>query len=163
MNLNKHLLFIVLIALFNSAFATSEVAINPAVFAHSARLPFDEAVKAVSNKLDDAGYAVVDELAISNNLRKMAKKWGDDYNRNQLEGITSLVFCSGWYVNQVSNLDPQLLGLCPLHVTLTHKAGVTTVLFNRPTAIAQGSPAAKVLKEAEDEVIQAIEAALNGK
>ena len=88
---------------------------------------------------------------------------GDDYNRNLLEGITSLVFCSGWYVNQVSNLDPQLLGLCPLHVTLTHKAGVTTVLFNRPTAIAQGSPAVKVLKEAEDEVIQAIEAALNGK
>jgi len=156
--LKKWLLAIVLSGIFNLAFAA-----NPAVFEKSARLPLAQAVTAVSKKLDDAGYAVVDELAISDNLKRMAKKWGDDYNRNQLEGITSLVFCSGWYVNQVSNLDPQLLGLCPLHVTLTHKDGVTSALFNRPTAIAGNSPARKVLQEAEDEVIHAIETALNAK
>ncbi|MDD5388713.1 MAG: DUF302 domain-containing protein [Gallionellaceae bacterium] len=156
MNLSKYLLAV---ALF--AFSFAALAGNPAVYEKSARLPLAQAVKLVSQKLDDAGYAVVDELAISENLKRMAKKWGEDYNRNQLEGITSLVFCSGWYVNQVSNLDPALLGLCPLHVTLTHKAGVTTVLFNRPTAIAAGSPAEKVLREVEGEVTQAIEAALN--
>ena len=143
--------------------AGSALAANPAVFETSAKLPLTKAVKAVSQKLDAAGFAVVDELPISENLKGMAKKWGADYNRNKLEGITTLVFCSGWYVNQVSNLDPGLLGLCPLHLTLIHKAGVTTALFNRPTAIAVGSPAEKVLKEAENEVIQAIEAALHGK
>ena len=143
--------------------AGSALAANPAVFETSAKLPLTKAVKAVSQKLDDAGFAVVDELPISENLKGMAKKWGADYNRNKLEGITTLVFCSGWYVNQVSNLDPGLLGLCPLHLTLIHKAGITTALFNRPTAIAVGSPAEKVLKEAENEVIQAIEAALHGK
>ena len=151
-------LLIVLISYSQSAFAT-----NPAVFEKSAKLPLNKAVKAVSTKLDDAGYAVVNEIPISENLKRMAKKWGNDYNRNKLEGITSLVFCSGWYVNQISNLDPQLLGLCPLHITLTHKAGVTTALFNRPTAIANGSAAVKPLQEVENEVIQAIEAALNGK
>lgn len=140
-----------------------QAAPNPAIYQASARMPFAKAVKVVTAKLEDAGYAVVDELPVSENLKGMAKKWGPDYNRNKLEGITSLVFCNGWYVNQVSNLDPSLLGLCPLHVTLTHKAGVTTVLFNRPTAIAAGSPAEKVLKEAETEVIQALESALNGK
>lgn len=158
MNLSKFLLAAALFALSFAALAG-----NPAVYEESARLPLAKAVKLVSQKLDDAGYAVVDELAISENLQRMAKKWGQDYNRNQLEGITSLVFCSGWYVNQVSNLDPALLGLCPLHVTLTHKAGVTTVLFNRPTAIAAGSPAEKVLREVEGEVTQAIEAALNAR
>jgi uncharacterized protein (DUF302 family) len=158
MSLRKWLLAIVLSGIFNPALAA-----NPAVFEKSAQLPLAQAVTAVSNKLDAAGYAVVDELAISENLKRMAKKWGDDYNRNQLEGITSLVFCSGWYVNQVSNLDPQLLGLCPLHITLTHKGGVTNALFNRPTAIAGNSPARKVLQEAEDEVIHAIETALNAK
>ncbi len=156
--MNKWLLAIVFTGIFNPSFAA-----NPAVFEKSAQLPLAQAVTAVSKELDDAGYAVVDELAISDNLKRMAKKWGDDYNRNQLEGITSLVFCSGWYVNQVSNLDPQLLGLCPLHVTLTHKDGVTSALFNRPTAIAGNSPARKVLQEAEDEVIHAIETALNAK
>ncbi len=144
-------------------FAGSALAANPAVFETSARLPLPKAVKSVSQKLDHAGFAVVDELPISENLKGLAKKWGGDYNRNKLEGITALVFCSGWYANQVSNLDPGLLGLCPLHLTLTHKAGVTTVLFNRPTAIAIGSPAEKLLKEAENEIIQAIEAALHGK
>ena len=158
MNLNKLMLAIVSMAIYHSSLAA-----NPAVFEKSAKLPLNKAVKAVSAKLDDAGYAVVDELPISENLKRMAKKWGDDYNRNKLDGITSLVFCSGWYVNQISNLDPQLLGLCPLHITLTHKAGVTTALFNRPTAIAHGSPAEKPLKEVENEVIQAIEAALNDK
>lgn len=158
MNL-RHLLS----ALSLSLFSVAALAANPAVYEKSARLPLAKAVKQVSQKLDDAGYAVVDELPVSKNLERMAKKWGDDYNRNKLEGITALVFCSGWYVNQVSNLDPTLLGLCPLHVTLTHKAGVTTVLFNRPTAIAAGSPAEKVLREVEGEVTQAIEAALDAR
>jgi uncharacterized protein (DUF302 family) len=149
-------------AICQTVFAAN-TAKNSAVFETSAKLPLQQAVKAVSSQLDEAGYAVVDELEISENLKRMAKKWGDDYNRNQLEGITTLVFCSGWYVNQVSNLDPQLLGLCPLHVTLIHKAGVTTALFNRPTAIAGDSPARKVLHEAENEVIHAIETALNAK
>jgi len=152
-----------LLALFISLFTFSAQAANPHVYEKSAKLPLAKAVKQVSQKLDDAGYAVVDELPISENLKHMAKKWGGDYNRNHLDGMTSLVFCSGWYVNQVSNLDPSLLGLCPLHVTLTHKAGVTTVLFNRPTAITAGSPAEKVLQEMEGEVTQAIEAALNAR
>ena len=143
------------------AFSQTIDAANPAVFEFSAKLPLSKAVSAVSARLDDAGYAVVDELAISENLKRMAARWGDDYNRNQLEGITALVFCSGWYVNQVSNLDQRLLGLCPLHITLTHKDGVTTALFNRPTAIASNSPAGNILKQAENEVIQAIETALN--
>lgn len=162
MNLLKSLSVAVLFLITHPALA-ADAPPNPAVYTKSAKLSLNQAVKAVSAKLDDAGYAVVDELPVSENLKRMAKKWGADYNRNHLEGITSLVFCSGWYVNQVSNLDPQLLGLCPLHITLTHKAGITTALFNRPTAIAHGSPAEKPLQEAEDEVIQAIEAALNAK
>lgn len=158
MNLNK--LFFLIVSM---AFSFSSIAANPAVFEKSAKIGLGAAVQAVTRKLDDAGYAIVDELPISENLKGMAQRWGEDYNRNRLEGFTALVFCNGWYVNQVSNLDPSLLGLCPLHLTLTHKAGVTTALFNRPTAIAAGSRAEKVLKEAEDEVIQAIEAALDGK
>ncbi len=156
--MNRWLLSIVSIVFFTPA-----IAANPSVFEKNAQLPLQQAVRALNHRLDAAGYAVVDELSISENLKRMASKWGDDYNRNQIEGITALVFCSGWYVNQVSNLDPQLLGLCPLHITLTHKAGITTALFNRPTAIARNSPAQKTLQEVEDEVIQAIEAALPGK
>jgi hypothetical protein len=152
-----------LFALFLALLSISALAANPAVYEKSAKIPLARATKLVSQKLDAAGYAVVDTLPISDNLKHMAKTWGADYNRNKLEGITALVFCNGGYVNQVSNLDPTLLGLCPLHLTLTHKAGITTVLFNRPSAIAVGSPAEKLLHDVEGEVTQAIEAALNVK
>jgi len=70
-----------------------------------------------------------------------------------------LRYCSSpvqlWhYANQVSNLDPTMLALCPLHLTIIEQAGTTTVLFNRPSVAATGSAAL------EDKVITAIKRAL---
>ena len=78
---------------------------------------------------------------ISEPIFGFAEKWGDDYNRNKLTEIRSMVFCNGWYANKVSNLDPDMLGFCPLHLTLIEREGKTTVLFNRPSVMAQNSPA----------------------
>ena len=110
--------------------------------------------------LEEARFFVVFEPNIGQNISRFAEKWGEDYNRNRLDEIRSMVFCNGWYANQVSNLDPKMLGFCPLHLTLTERAGKTTVLFNRPTATAKGSPAFELFTELENEVIKAIEAGL---
>ena len=110
--------------------------------------------------LEEARFFVVFEPNIGQNISRFADRWGDNYNRNRLDEIRSMVFCNGWYANQVSNLDPQMLGFCPLHLTLIERAGKTTVLFNRPTATAKGSPAFELFTELENEVIKAIEAGL---
>ena len=91
------------------------------------------------------------------NLSGFAERWGEDYNRNDLEGIRSMVFCNGWYANQVSNQDPALLALCPLHLTVIHKEGKSTVLFVRPGQVAKGSAAEAVAVELEADVAKAIE------
>ena len=117
-----------------------------------------EAVYPVLYKsLEDARFFVVFEPNIGQNISRFAERWGENYNRNKLDEIRSMVFCNGWYANQVSNLDPQMLGFCPLHLTLTERGGKTTVLFNRPTATAKGSPAFELFTELENEVIEAIE------
>jgi uncharacterized protein (DUF302 family) len=72
-----------------------------------------------------------------------------------------MVFCNGWYANQVSNKDPSMLALCPLHMTLIEKDGSTTALFARPTVIAADSPASGILQELESEVITAIKKGMN--
>jgi len=84
----------------------------------------------VYKSLEDARFYVVFEPNIGANLAGFAEKWGDDYNRNKLSAIRSMVFCNGWYANKVSNLDPNMLGFCPLHITLIERDGKTTVLFN---------------------------------
>ncbi|MDQ7048948.1 MAG: hypothetical protein Q9M92_05155 [Enterobacterales bacterium] len=49
----------------------------------------------------------------------------------------------GWYANQVSNEDPMMLGLCPLHLTPIEQTGQTTVLFNRPSFCCAAEHSAK--------------------
>ena len=117
--------------------------------------------KVVYNHLENNKFFVVFEPDIQRNLSRFADRWGENYNRNKLEGIRSMVFCNGWYANQVSNADPTMLALCPLHVTLIQETGNTRVLFARPTVIARDSEALSVAKELEQDVSKAIDAAVN--
>ncbi len=113
---------------------------------------------AVFTELENNGFVVVFEPNLGRNLAMFASRWGADYNRNHLEGIRSMVFCNGWYANRISNADPDLLALCPLHLTLVHKQGRTRVLFVRPSRVAAGSPAEPVALELEQDIIRAVEA-----
>ncbi len=143
--------------------ASAAFAGSPAVFERSVNQPLDVTYKNVSKALDDNGFVVVFEVNIGENLAKNAKKFGENYNKKKLEGIKSLVFCNGKFANQISNLDPGMLAMCPLHATLTHKDGVTTVLFVRPGVVAQGSPAAKAAQDLENATIKALEDGINAK
>ncbi|TCV90139.1 DUF302 domain-containing protein [Sulfurirhabdus autotrophica] len=115
----------------------------------------------VYKALEDNGFYVIFEPNIGKNLEKFSAKWGKEYNQNKLESIRSMVFCSAWYANQISNSDPSLLALCPLHITLTHKSGQTTILFIKPSVVAKGSAAEKIAKELENDVIKSLESGLN--
>jgi len=134
---------------------------DPNVFIHSSDVPISEVYDKVYKSLEDAGFYVVFEPDIGKNLSKFAERWGDQYNRSKLSAIRSMVFCNGWYANQVSNKDPSMLALCPLHMTLIEKDGSTTALFARPTVIAADSPARGILQELETEVITAIKTGMN--
>ena len=136
---------------------TGLVQATPAgVFRADARAPMARTYPAIHKALEDARFWVVFEADIGRNLAGFAAKWGEDYNRNGLTGIRSIVVCNGWYANQVSNADPDLLALCPLRVNLVEKDGVTRVLFARPSVIAAGSPGAAAVQEIEQTLVRAI-------
>lgn len=129
---------------------------NSTVFEITVNKPISEVYGNVQASFEDSRFFIVNEMNIGKSLSNFSEKWGDDYNQNGLSAIRSIVFCSGWYANQVSNKDPKMLGLCPLHLTLFEKDGKTTVLFNRPTIIAKDSPAHDLLAGIEQEVIELI-------
>lgn len=133
------------------------------VYVKKVKADFGQTYKKVYKALEENNFYVVFEPDIGNNISGFAKRWGKDYNRNKLEEIKSMVFCNGWYANKVSNADPDMLALCPLHLTLTFKQGVTSILFVRPGKVAASSKAAMVAKEIENDVITAIEKAVSGK
>jgi len=116
--------------------------------------------KVVYKSLENNRFFVVFEPDIQANISGFAERWGEDYNRNKLEGIRAMVFCNGWYANAVSNADPEMMALCPLHITLIQKNGSTRVLFVRPSAVAVGSEALSVAKDLEADVARALDEAV---
>ena len=135
--------------------------VNPLIYDRTVQGGMDEVYKKVFTALENNSYYVLFEPNIGKNLSHFAKRWGDDYNKNKLTSIRSMVFCSGWYANKISNLDPGMLALCPLHITLYSKNKKTHILFVRPGKVAGPSKAQKVAKELEDDVIRTIEVAIS--
>ena len=117
----------------------------------------DKVYPAIYKALEDDNFYVVFEPNISKNISRFAEKWGENYNQNKLHSIRSMVFCNGWYANKVSNVDPDMLALCPLRISLYEKFGKTTIVFARPSVIGAQSNAKPVLEEIERAVIKAIE------
>ena len=151
------MLVLTLIFSISTGYAETEI---KGVYRQTVNKPVSAVYDNVYKSLEDARFFVVFEPNIGANLTRFSKKWGDDYNQNDLSEIRSMVFCNGWYANKVSNQDPNMLGFCPLHLTLIERDGKTTVLFNRPSVIAQHSPAETLLGEIESEVIEAIQKGL---
>ena len=116
--------------------------------------------KSIYKSLEKNDMFVIFEPNIGRNLAGFAGRWGDNYNRNRLQDIRSMVFCSAWYVNEVSNIDPKLLALCPMHITLYRQDNITHVIFTRPTHVGQRSAAAGLLEGLEAKVSAAVEAGI---
>ena len=123
--------------------------------------PIETVYPAVYAALEDARFWVVFEADILANIARFEKKWGEDFNRADLDALRSMVICNGWFSNAATSADPDLAALCPLRVSFYERRGQTTVVFARPTFTAQGSPGLDVVKEVEAIVIKAIEVAVD--
>ena len=131
--------------------SVNALAESPAVYDKSVDQNLETVYKRVAKALGDNDFKVVFEVDIQENLVKFAaKNKVKDFNLNQLEAIKSMVFCNGALAVKISNADPTMLAMCPLHLTLTQKAGRASVLFVRPSIIAQGSKAEASAKELEE-------------
>lgn len=146
------------------ATATESVPVKPVdegmVYVKKRRKPLSVLYKRVFTALEHNGYFVLIEPNIGKNLSHFAQRWGRDYNKNKLDEIRSMVFCNAWYANKISNADPHMLALCPLHITLIQKGRLTTIVFVRPGKVAADSPARAVAEELEKDVIRIIENAV---
>jgi len=118
--------------------------------------PANKVYERIQQALEGAKFWVVFEADMGNRMEKFAEDWGTDYNRNKLTTIKSMVFCSLWWTNQLANVDPDLVGLCPLHLTVYARGGRTTVLWPRLSALAEGSPGRDMALALEQEVSELV-------
>ncbi len=127
-----------LMALCFSAFLYSA---PPAVYVQQTDMELDVAYKRVYAALEENKFWVVFEANLSERMARFKDKWGDAYNRSNLSGARSMVFCNIWWTNTMASADPDMLALCPLHISLYEKDGRTSVVMVRPSSVAKGSGA----------------------
>jgi len=141
-------------------FSTLAPAAPPGVYVKGTDLPMDAAYSRIYKALEANKFWVVFEADLASRMARFADKWGDDYNRQDLSAAKSMVFCNIWWTNRIAGADPNMLSLCPLHLSLYEKDGKTSVTMLRPSVAAQGSDALKEAAELEKELIGVIEGAL---
>lgn len=144
----------------------SVVAAESGFWTATSKAPMDAVYDAVYKGLEADNFYVVFEADMGSRMGNFQERWGDNYNRNGLGAIKSMVFCNIWWTNQVANAHPDLLGLCPLSVSLYERDGVTTVVLPRPSVLAADSPAGEpgreVAAELEQELTTIVTKALKG-
>ncbi len=132
----------------------------PSVYKKTVGLDLDSTYEKVHQALEAQRFWVVFEADMGARMARFAERWGEDYNRNQLTGVKSLVFCHIWWTNQIANADPDMLAMCPLHLSLYERDGRTAVVMLRPSVLARGSGAEAKAAALESELIGIIEGAL---
>ena len=121
----------------------------------------DTVEKNILNYFKSAKLVVPWKLDILEEFKKkgLDKKFGDEFNKNNLTSVRTIIACNGKFGNMIMNTDPTMMAYCPIRITLVEKDGKTTVLFVRPSSAPRASKAYKILVKLEKKVIGAIEAA----
>ena len=125
---------ILLALIFTLSFSLNSHADSP-IYTVSVQGDFDMVFQNVHDSLENNRLFVVFQPDIGSNISHFAQRWGENYNRNKLDRIKSMVFCNAWYANEMSNMDVQMTALCPLHITLTHRDRQTSVNFYAPIVL----------------------------
>ena len=136
------------------------LAAPPGIYVKTVEAELEPTYQSVYQGLEENRFWVVFEADMGARMAGFAERWGDDYNRSGLSGVKSMVFCHIWWTNHVANADPDLLALCPLHLSFYAKDGKTSVVFPRPSVVAKGTKGEAVAAELERELVGIIESAL---
>jgi hypothetical protein len=129
------------------------------VYSLTTKEPADQVYDRVQQALEGGKFWVVFEADMGSRMEQFAADWGAEYNTNRLTYIKSMVFCSLRWTNRLANADPDLLALCPLHLTIYTRDGQTNVVWPDLSAIAEGSAGAESAQALDQEVSGLIRAA----
>ncbi|MHB1566591.1 MAG: DUF302 domain-containing protein [Acidiferrobacter sp.] len=81
-----------------------------------------------------------------------------NFNAQHLTDVRAMMVCNPFLFNAIANADPTMIALCPLHITLVSKGGVTYVQYPKEIALAAHTPVAKIARLIDTKIERAINA-----
>ncbi len=131
-----------------------------AIYQYRTQLDLPTAYQRVYQALEKQQFWVVFDADLGKRMAQFKERWGEDYNRQGLTGARSLVFCNLRWTNALASADPDLLALCPLHLSLYAKDSWVNLVMVRPSVLAVGSEAQPLAKKLEEKLIGIIQQVL---
>ncbi|MDD3597357.1 DUF302 domain-containing protein [Sulfuricurvum sp.] len=127
-------------------------------------------VKVLSEPMEDVEDSLKESFT-QNNLKEvariniyekmlksgLAKKMGNDWNKNELSGLVSYIVCNGKLGMNIANANAQYAGICPIKITLIEDKKGTTLTYMRASNLTSDDKLKKELKVLDQTVIKAIE------
>jgi uncharacterized protein (DUF302 family) len=139
------------------------LALSATLFAQNVYVKkFDVPMGVVEKNLEKAfssnNLIVISQIDILEKFKAagLEKTFGKDFNTNQLTGIKAMIICNGGFGNAVANADPEMMGFCPVRITITEKDGKTSVTYVKSSA-PESSKAYEILQKLDEAVIASIE------
>ncbi len=152
-------MFAVSALLFALSAAPAAMAASSGVYTRTVHQGMAVTMKALSRSLAMHHFKIVMKMDIGKKVAFAHRKLHfAHYNMNHLSDVRTIIFCNPVMFNALTNADPDMAAICPLHVTLTTKQGWTTIQYARAGYIAAGTPAEGVARRIESTVVSAINA-----
>ncbi|WP_310441844.1 DUF302 domain-containing protein [Sulfurimonas sp.] len=148
----KKLLLGVLLLLASSSFANE-------VYKKEVATPHDVYMKEFKKAVKKNHMNVLYELDLIKKFKDAgyAKKFGADFNKNKLTAATTILLCNGYIGNQISNIDPEMMSLCPIKVSIISDGKSTKIIYTKYTGASTDREIAALLNTLDEVVINTID------
>jgi uncharacterized protein (DUF302 family) len=136
---------------------TEQPIIQETMYLKEINKPGGEVYNKLFTALENNAYFVIHEPDIGKSLARFKQRWGNDYNKNNIQSFRSLVFLNAWHANMITNANPELAALFPQHITIMQINNKTRIVYLLPSASVQAGPATTAVKDMESEIIRLID------
>lgn len=131
-------------------------AANANVYKSIVNEPIGIAYPVIYDALSNNGFYVAYSINVGENVKRFETRWGGE-NKYEVTAVRSLIVCDLKFSYELRNVDPEMLVLCPMHLTLYEIQGKTHIVLLLPSVMAGNSPAKKLALKVEKKLVDIIE------
>ena len=144
--------FVLILMFFSNILFANEI------YTKEIDLPIEKYYPKLQEAIKTNHMNILYELNLLEKFKKAgyAKRFGKDFNKNHLKAVKTVLICNGYVGNLISNIDPDMMTLCPLRLTLISRAWGTKVVFLKSSHLAASKKVKQLLSTLDDILIHTI-------
>ena len=129
------------------------------IYTKEISLPIEKYYPKLKKAITSNHMNILYEIDLLKKFKKSGylEKFGEDFNKNHLKAVKTVLLCNGYVGNQISNIDPDMMALCPIRLTVISTASGTRVVFVKSDHLAKSRKVQRLLATLDEILIHTID------